>query len=192
MSTGNINSYTSIRYSPEVATYDNTTTFRPNSTSSCLPVNTGTNSADFNVNGIHPYEPIEGMIHGIDEFSPALQVDFTFDTIDDDHVIPYTTVKLEGVIYSLVFGGGNTPGFDFFSLIWVLNILNPGSSNNIAQLPPTGGEIYLSGGQTLLDLSGINLSYTSGGGTSKVFNIRLAKTQAASTFVTYNLRYTLM
>ena len=90
----NVNSYTSIRYSPEVATYDNNNTFRPDSSSSCLPINTGTNQEDFNVNGIHPYEPVEGMVHGTDDFDPSLALDFTFDTVDNNHVIPYNTLKL--------------------------------------------------------------------------------------------------
>ena len=186
---GNTNARASLQYSPEVATWDNQEVIIPNLTSSCLPLNNDGIASPFNTNGNNPYQPLEGFITGESDFNPALGLTFEFDTVDNSHVLPYTTVQLEGTLHALYFGGGSTPASDFFKLTWVLNLY--GTSTNQTSLYPTSSDIYINFGQNILNTATSNLTYTSTSQTVKKFSIRLNKVTVGITGgnIAFDIRY---
>lgn len=188
-SQGNTNARASLQYSPEVATWDNQNVIIPDLTSSCLPLNNAGIASPFNSKGENPYQPLEGFITGESDFSPALGLSFEFNTIDNNHVLPYTTVQLEGTLHSLYFGGGSTPASDFFKLTWVLNLYNPAAIQT--NLTPTSSDIYINFGQNILDTATSNLTYTSTSQTVKRISIRLNKVSVglSSSDIAFDIRY---
>jgi len=186
---GNTNARASLRYSPETATWDNTNVITPDVTSSCLPLNNNGISSPFNIDGNNPYQPLEGFITGKDDFNPALGLTFEFSTVDNNHVLPYTTVQLEGTVHALYFGGGSTPASDFFKLTWVLNLYDP--ATNQVNLSPTDSDIYINYGTNVLNPTSCTLSYTSASQIGKTFNIRLNKASAglSNNDIAFDIRY---
>jgi len=184
---GNTNARASLSYSPETAIWDNTNVIIPDANSSCLPLNNDGLSSPFNINGNNPYQPLEGFITGEDDFSPALGLIFEFNTVDNDHVLPYTTVQLEGTLHALYFGGGSTPASDFFKLTWVLNLYDPATSQ--VNLFPTNSDIYINYGANVLNPTTCTLSYSSISATSKKFSIRLNKTNLVNSDIAFDIRY---
>lgn len=189
---GNTNARASLQYSPETATWDDQNVIIPDVTSSCLPLNNDGLSSPFNINGNNPYQPLEGFVTGKDSFSPALGLIFEFDTVDNNHVLPYTTVQLEGTVHSLYFGGGSTPASDFFKLTWVLNLYDPATNQptqNQTALYPTNSDIYINYGINVLNPSSCTLTYSSTSATSKKFSIRLNKTTSITDTIFFDIRY---
>ena len=184
---GNTNARASLQYSPETATWDNQNVIIPDVTSSCLPLNNNGISSPFNIDGNNPYQPLEGFITGKDDFIPTLGLTFEFNTVDNNHVLPYTTVQLEGTVHALYFGGGSTPASDFFKLTWVLNLYDPATTQ--ANLSPTDSDIYINYGSNILNPTSCTLSYSSTSTTSKKFSIRLNKTTNPTTDIAFDIRY---